>query len=131
MAGYKLNGHDLTGANGNGCAPSRHEVGYTQMQTVETVGGTILIAPPGGLRRVHTWHYENRKASQVFLLLQYLDFDASPVCMIDTYDVGRNGLQDVLLQNIVVLAEKPGFQSAGQRGMYESFQLVFTEVYPQ
>lgn len=131
MAGYRLNGHDCTTANG--CKPSKHLVTEVGMNREPTLGGIVLIEPPSGLVRTHTWVYDARSTEDIERLLSFLALDTSPIVLIDTYDVRRDPTtkQDVLLTNLVCVCERPEIGTAGMRSLTEGFSLIFTELFVQ
>lgn len=127
---YRINGNLCT--KENGCLPSRHRIGKTQLNPIETVGGIIVIEPTSGVRRTHTWTYDRRTTKTIQNLRSFLDLASSPIVTIDTYDVVRNADgTDVLLTNVECMVQEPDWETAGKRSEVDTFSLTFVEAYVQ
>ena len=136
--GYRINGVALTSGtgrtragSGNGAAPSNHDITYTATTLQETLGGTIVLEPPSGLKRVHVWYYDSRTAYTVQFLKNLIG--TSGVCTIDTYGIGKEeDAATALYRNLKVSVQMPVWKPLeGDRGMVEPYSLQFTELFPQ
>lgn len=129
MSSYSINGNLLKApSDGVGLtaatAPTSHSVAPSQPNIVQTIGGQIMIEPPSGNLRVHTWQYDRRHAAVITLLKGYMG--GNPLCVIDTVD--DDGSQ---LTNLVVLGEITEIKSAERRDWVESFSVVWHELMAQ
>lgn len=125
---YRINGVACTKLNE--CLPTNHRIGATQETIKETVGGVITIEPPSGDRRTHVWEYDGRSTVVMGLLLEMLG--TSRIAVIDTYDIKRDAQgRDILLENLVVVWQRPEIKTQNSRGDVEGFSLTFIEAYPQ
>lgn len=136
-SGFAINGKLLRSGFGghdavNGALPSDHDITYTPVTLQETVGGTIVLEPPSGLKRVHVWYYNDFRSAATVQFLKNL-IGTSGICTIDTYDIGKDtkGVT-TLLRNVKVSVQMPVFKTLdGNRDLVEPFSISFQELYSQ
>lgn len=128
---FRINGYALTvPSDGDGIdatGPETHSIAQTQINIVPTIGASIAIEPPSGVRLVHTWHFGQRTLHAFYKIMSYIG--SNRVVVIDTYANQRdeNGVA-IQYKDVLCTVQIPDTQSTSDRVWLQGFDLVFTEM---
>lgn len=125
---YRINGVLLSNQTAAGLVPSSHSITYGERTKHKTIGGTLMIEPPGGGTRTHHWHYDQRSSEALYQLEAIIG--DNPVVYITTYEMTqRPDGTFPIISNLKVLYEGPQvIKTMGRRDRIEGFTLTWTEV---